>query len=76
VANIPSVNKDLDACQQTLGAKRFTCYGALDKKLTSDVVPWVPWLWSSYDSLISKTVTQWQFDQFAATTAYAHVAVK
>jgi peptide/nickel transport system substrate-binding protein len=76
VANIPSVNKDLDACQQTLGSKRFTCYGALDKKITTDVVPWVPWLWSSYDSLISKTVTQWQFDQFAATTAYAHVAVK
>jgi peptide/nickel transport system substrate-binding protein len=76
VANIPSVNKDLDACQQTLGAKRYTCYGALDKRITTDVVPWVPWLWSSYDNLISKTVTQWQFDQFAATTAYAHVAVK
>jgi peptide/nickel transport system substrate-binding protein len=76
VTGIPSVNKDLDACQQTLGAKRFTCYAALDKKLSTDVVPWVPWLWASYDSLISKNVTQWNFDQFAATTSYAHVAVK
>jgi peptide/nickel transport system substrate-binding protein len=76
VANIPSVNKDLDACQQTLGAKRFACYGALDKKLSTDVVSWVPWLWANYDTLISKNVTQWNFDQFAATTAYAHVAVK
>jgi peptide/nickel transport system substrate-binding protein len=76
VADIPSVNKDLDACQQTLGAKRFTCYAALDKKLSTDVVPWVPWLWASYDNLISKNVTQWNFDQFAATTSYAHVAVK
>ncbi len=76
VANIPSVNKDLDACQQTLGAKRFTCYGALDKKLSTDVIPWVPWLWASYDNLISKNVTKWDFDQFAATTSYAHVAVK
>jgi peptide/nickel transport system substrate-binding protein len=76
VAAIPSVNKDLDACQQTLGAKRFTCYGALDKKISTDVVPWVPWLWANYDNLISKNVTKWDFDQFAATTAYAHVAVK
>jgi peptide/nickel transport system substrate-binding protein len=76
VSGIPSVNKDLDACQQTLGEKRFQCYGALDKKISTDVIPWVPWLWASYDNLISKNVTQWQFDQFSATTAYAHVAVK
>jgi peptide/nickel transport system substrate-binding protein len=76
VTGIPSVNKDLDACQQTLGAKRFTCYAALDKKLSTDVIPWVPWLWASYTNLISKGVTQWDFDQFAATTAYSHVAVK
>jgi peptide/nickel transport system substrate-binding protein len=76
VAGIPSVNKDLDACQQTLGSKRFTCYAALDKKLSTDVIPWVPWLWAGYDNLISKNVTKWDFDQFAATTSYAHVAVK
>jgi peptide/nickel transport system substrate-binding protein len=76
VAAIPSVNKDLDACQATLGAKRFTCYAALDKKLSTEVIPWVPWLWAGYDNLISKNVTQWTFDQFAATTGYGHVAVK
>jgi peptide/nickel transport system substrate-binding protein len=76
VAAIPSINKDLDACQNTLGNARFTCYAALDKKVTTQVVSWVPWLWSSYNSLISKNVTQWQFDQFSAVTAYAHVAVK
>jgi peptide/nickel transport system substrate-binding protein len=76
VANVPSVNKDLDACQQTLGDARFSCYGQLDKKLSTDVIPWVPWLWANYDNLISKNVTKWDFDQFAATTSYAHVAVK
>jgi peptide/nickel transport system substrate-binding protein len=76
VANIPSVNKDLDACQATLGKARDTCFGKLDEKLSTDVVPWVPWLWASYDSLVSKNVTQWQFDQFGATAAWAHVAVK
>jgi hypothetical protein len=76
VASIPSVNKDLDKCQATLEQARLVCYAALDKKLMTQVVPWVPWIWSSYDSLISKNVTKWDFDQFGATTAYAHVAVK
>jgi peptide/nickel transport system substrate-binding protein len=76
VANVPSVNKDLDACQATLGEERSTCFGKLDQKLSTTVVPWVPWLWANNDELISKNVTQWNFDQFAATTAYAHVAVK
>ena len=77
VANIPSVNKDLDVCNKApFGPKRFKCFANLDKKLMTDVVPWVPWLWAGYDAVISKNVTQWQFDQFSATAAYAHVAVK
>ena len=42
ITNMPSVNKDLDKCQQTLGDARLTCYAALDKKLITKVVPWVP----------------------------------
>ena len=53
------------------------CYAALDKKLTTQVVPWVPYLWSSYARpSSSKNVTKWEFDQFSGTIAYAHVAVK
>ena len=76
VAGIPSVNADLDKCQDTLGAARATCYSALDKKLMTQVVPWVPWIWSNYVQLLSKNVTKWDFDQNAATTSYGHVAVK
>jgi ABC-type transport system substrate-binding protein len=76
IKDIPSVDKDLDKCQSTLGSTRLSCYAALDKKLMTDVVPWVPYLWSTYTNVISKNVTQWQFDQFSTVTAYAHVAVK
>jgi peptide/nickel transport system substrate-binding protein len=76
VAAIPSINKDLDKCQATLEAARFTCYAALDKKVMTDVVPWMPWMWTNYVNLISKNVTQWNFDQFGTITAFAHVAVK
>jgi peptide/nickel transport system substrate-binding protein len=76
ISNVPSVDKDLDNCQQKLGSARPTCYAALDKKLMTDVVPWVPYLWSTYTNVISKNVTQWNFDQFSTVSAYAHVAVK
>jgi peptide/nickel transport system substrate-binding protein len=74
--DVPSVNADLDKCQQTVGKARLTCYAALDKTLMTKVVPWVPYLWASYANLTSTNVTQWNFDQFSAVTAFAHVAVK
>ena len=76
IAAAPSVNADLDKCAPTVGSARVACYAALDKKLTTQIVPWVPYLWSYSQSVVSKNVTQWQFDQFGGTIAYAHVAVK
>ena len=46
VTDMPSVNDDLDKCAPTLGGARVTCYAALDKKLMTQVVPWVPYLWT------------------------------
>jgi hypothetical protein len=56
--------------------ERVSCYAALDKKLTTKIVPWIPYLWLAAPNVISKNVTKWGFDQFSTTIAYAHVAVK
>jgi peptide/nickel transport system substrate-binding protein len=76
LTDVPSVNGDLDKCAPTLGDARVKCYAALDKKLTTQIVPWVPYLWSYANFVVSKNVTKWDFDQFSGTIAYAHVAVK
>ena len=76
LTDVPSVNADLDKCAPTLGNARVSCYAALDKKLTTQIVPWVPYLWSYVNYIVSKNVTKWEFDQFGGTIAYAHVAVK
>ena len=76
LTDVPSVNADLDKCAPTLGGARVACYAALDKKLTTQIVPWVPYLWSYVNNVVSKNVTKWDFDQFGSTPAYAHVAVK
>ncbi|MDX6563818.1 MAG: peptide/nickel transport system substrate-binding protein, partial [Gaiellales bacterium] len=75
IAAAPSVNADLDKCAP-LVEERVACYAALDKKLTTKIVPWIPYLWLAAPNVISKNVTKWGFDQFSTTIAYAHVAVK
>ncbi len=76
VRGVPSVDADLDRCSALVGPQRVSCYAALDRKLTTKIVPWVPYLWASTHNVTSKNVTRWGFDQFGATTAYAHVAVR
>jgi peptide/nickel transport system substrate-binding protein len=76
VTDVPSINADLDKCGVLVGGPRVNCYAALDKKLTTQIVPWVPYLWSYAISISSANVTKFEFDQFGGTIAYAHVAVK
>jgi peptide/nickel transport system substrate-binding protein len=75
LAGVPSVDADLDRCAALSGNDRTACYGNLDRKLMTDVVPWVPYLWSFATHVTGPDVKQWGFDQFGGTTAYAHVGV-
>jgi ABC-type transport system substrate-binding protein len=76
VSGIPSVDSMLDRCAALAGQTRLTCYGNLDRHLMTNVVPWVPYMWSYVTRITSKSVTKYEFDQFATTPSYAHIAVK
>ena len=74
--NVPSVNDDLDKCANLVGQAHVACYAVLDKKLMTNIVPWVPYNWSTVTRITSKNVTKYEFDQAATTPAYSHIAVK
>jgi peptide/nickel transport system substrate-binding protein len=74
-SNIPSVDSTLDRCAALAGAPRRGCWENLDRTLMTKIVPWVPYLQAKVAHITGPRVTQWGFDQFAGTTAYAHVAV-
>ena len=40
-----------------------------------EVVPWIPYLWPNILTTIGPAVTNWDFDQFAGTTAFSKLAV-
>ena len=74
---VPSIDKMNDRCSRLpLGNARVTCFARIDKVLTKDIVPWIPYMWANTVTIISPNVTQWKFDQNAGFTALAHVAVK
>jgi peptide/nickel transport system substrate-binding protein len=74
--NVPSVNADLGRCAPLVGTPRLSCYEKLDQKLTTDVVPWVPYLWAYTTHVTSSQVSHWSFDQFSGSIGYAHVSLK
>ena len=74
--NVPSVDKDINACHPKLGQARIDCWEGVDKKLMTNVVPWVPYLWSNVVKILGPNVTHWNYDQFADDTAYSQVSVK
>jgi peptide/nickel transport system substrate-binding protein len=84
INGIPSVDADINRCQKVqprgLAAAgsdpRVSCWAALDKKLMTQVVPWVPYLWSNNVTIVGPNVTHWNYDQFSDGTAYSQVSVK
>src|SRR5688572_29826704 len=72
---VPSVDADIDACNELIDEERVTCWAELDQKLMEEVVPWVPYLDATNVDIISDAVLNYQFDQFSGEMGYAHVAV-
>jgi ABC-type oligopeptide transport system substrate-binding subunit len=72
---VPSVDKDIDACSLLSGQDRTDCWTALDKKLSEQIVPYIPLLDATAIDIIGPAVTKYGYDQFGSEMALAHVAV-
>ncbi len=76
VTAVPSVDAEIAQCSASVGAARVGCYARLDRKLSTEVVAWIPFLWRNRITILGRQVASWAFDQSSGTPAYAHVAVK
>jgi peptide/nickel transport system substrate-binding protein len=74
-SKIPSVDSEVDQCNQVSGDERTQCWIKLDQDLMENVVPWVPYLFANALTVVGKTVTKYEFDQFAGTISFCHIAV-
>lgn len=71
----PSVDRDIDACQLLSGRQRTDCWTALDKRVTEQVVPWIPLVDATAIDVVGPAVTKYGYDQFGTEAALGHVAV-
>jgi peptide/nickel transport system substrate-binding protein len=76
LTNVPSVDTAIAACSAKLAQGRTNCWEALDKRLMTAVVPWIPYLWPNNVFIIGPNVTHWNYDQFTDGPAYSSVSVK
>ena len=72
---VPSVDADIDRCNALAADERQSCWVALDKKITEQIAPWVPYLDASNVDALGPAVTNYDFDQFSSEQALAHAAV-
>jgi peptide/nickel transport system substrate-binding protein len=75
VTGVPSIAEDSKRCGALTDTARVACYAQIDKRLTTDIVPWVPYLWRDQIHIIAPNVTKWSFDQNAGLAGFGHVAV-
>jgi ABC-type transport system substrate-binding protein len=73
---VPSVDADIARCSALAGNGRIGCYAALDRKVSTEIVPWIPLVWRSRVNILGAQVSKWAFDQSTGMTGFAHVAVK
>jgi peptide/nickel transport system substrate-binding protein len=85
VTGIPNLDAQIQKCNRTqprglasagAGDPRIACWAGVDRKLMTDVVPWVPYLFANVTRITGPKVAKWGYDQFGLGTAFAHVAVK
>ena len=51
---IPSIDKAATACGCEVGDARLSCYAALDRVLTEQIVPWIPYMWANQVNVFSR----------------------
>jgi hypothetical protein len=75
VTNVRSIAQTRRSAPSTVGDVRPICYAAIDRKLTTQIVPWIPYLWRQQVNILAPNVTKWTFDQNAGLSGFGHVAV-
>jgi ABC-type transport system substrate-binding protein len=72
---VPSIDGDVATCEAESGAARLDCWAALDRRLSEDIVAWVPYAWLNVVSVTAPTVTRFAFDQFSGNPSFTQMDV-
>lgn len=73
---VPSVDHDIDRCVAMLEEDvRRQCWADLDRKLMTEVVPWIPYLEANKVLITSDAISPYEYDQFSGEISFAHIGI-
>jgi peptide/nickel transport system substrate-binding protein len=75
VTSVPSVDADFDRCEPLAGDQRVRCLAELDRRLMTEIVPWVPYLFDNRVTMISSRMRNFTWDAFTGTASLDHLAI-
>jgi ABC-type transport system substrate-binding protein len=73
--DVPNVDETINECVAKPADQVNACFAELDTQLMTEVVPWVPWVWSTNWTSVNPSVTKYEFDGNSNTISYVHSAV-
>jgi len=76
VTEVPSVDADFQACDELeLGDERLQCWADFDRKITEEIVPWVPINFARDVFVTSDAVRNFDYDQFSGQPSLDSIAL-
>jgi peptide/nickel transport system substrate-binding protein len=76
VTEVPSVDADFAACDELdIGDERFECWADFDRKITEEIVPWVPINFARDVFIAGDRVVNFGYDQFSGQPTLSQMGV-
>jgi hypothetical protein len=76
VTDVPSVDADFQACDELpLGDERLQCWADFDRKVTEEIVPWVPINFARDVFVAGDAVRNFDYDQFSGQPSLDSMAL-
>ena len=75
VTEVPSADDAISECEPLTDEERITCWADFDEYVTTEIVPWVPYLFDNNVDIVSSDVVNYTFDQFSGGAALDHFGI-
>jgi hypothetical protein len=76
VHSVPTADPRIAQCNAKVGSEEVACWAELDKFLMENVVPWVPYFFTTQTYATSSRVVHYSFDQSTNLPALDQIALK
>jgi ABC-type transport system substrate-binding protein len=76
VTEVPNVDADVQACDEIpVGEERVQCWADFDRKITEEIVAWVPLTFNKDTFVVGDRVVNFGYDQFSSGPNFSELAL-